>query len=790
MALSQDLIYQFSKLANNNDKQKTESTVNGEYKVINNEEFVRIDGSDIWTPVSSTVTAETGDRVTVLIKNHSATVTGNITSPSARTKDVNNLKDTVDENGNTIKQLDNSIKQQGNSIIQINNNIKQQENTINQFKNTIDQQNNTIQQFDNTIKQYGDNITSMNNTITSQGNQITQMNDTITSQGNTINQQGNIIQQQGNTINQQGNTIQQQGTKLETFDADIKILNSAFEIKDGVLTGLAKIVIDNLTTGTLDAKYANIDFSNIGEAAIKKLFADSGIIKDLIMSDGKVTGELVGVTIKGDLIEGNTIKADKLVIRGEDGLYYKLNVNALGETVASSDEKYQNGLDGSVIVANSIVAEKIAVDDLVAFKATIGGFHIGDHAIYSGVKESIDNTTQGIYLGDDGQIAVGDDSNYIKYYDDNGKRKLEIKASAIKFGTGDRALEETIDNLEDKVNNVNEPEVGTRNLYLGTKDFTGDQWINLEHWLLSENSYNDLTVYKRTGTWQGLGQEVSVKKGEKYVFSFYVRGDENAYVYVYTVDSQADEILNPYLVELGAVTEEFVRYSVKFTATASGTVRPRVENSEDDSWIEICGLKFERGTVATDWSQAPEDIDSNLNNVKTSVLESTSTMVQDTKGFVFKTLENYVTNDGFNEYKQEVSTQYEQTSKYFDFKFNSSSEEMKKINNETNQQFAEFQKYIRFIDGNIILGKQGNEIILKLENDILGFLQNNERVTYLSNNKLYVTNGEFLESLTLGQFGFKPKKNGSLSFGKIRKQTLNNIVGSAIVGTATVSNDQ
>jgi hypothetical protein len=61
-----------------------------------------------------------------------------------------------------------------------------------------------------------------------------------------------------------------------------------------------------------ELKYANIDFSNIGEAAIEKLFSDSGIIGDLVMSDGKVTGTLVGVTIKGDLIEAGTVKADNL----------------------------------------------------------------------------------------------------------------------------------------------------------------------------------------------------------------------------------------------------------------------------------------------------------------------------------------------------------------------------------------------------------------------------------------------------------------------------------------------
>ena len=62
---------------------------------------------------------------------------------------------------------------------------------------------------------------------------------------------------------------------------------------------------------------------------MEKFYSESGLIKNVVVGDQTITGELVGVTIRGDLIEGNTIKADKLVIKGEDGLYYKLNTNGL-----------------------------------------------------------------------------------------------------------------------------------------------------------------------------------------------------------------------------------------------------------------------------------------------------------------------------------------------------------------------------------------------------------------------------------------------------------------------------
>nr|DAW67367.1 MAG TPA: tail protein [Caudoviricetes sp.] len=449
MALSKDLINQFVKLTTP-EQQPTETTVNGTYKKVGNVEYVQIDGSDILTPVESTVTADNDDRVQVLIKNHKAIITGNITSPSARHKDVSTIKDEVDEFGNTIKQMDNTITQQNNSIIQIDNNLKQVNNTILQHDNVINQQGNAILQMNNAIEQQGNDITQIGNKIDQQGDEITSLNNTVTAQGNTINQFDNRITQQDNTITQQGNIITQQGNKINMFDSDIEILNSAFKIKDGVLTGLSEIIVEELETNTLNAKYANIDFTNINYAAIEKVFSESGIIKDLIVSEGKITGELVGVTIKGDLIEGNTIKADKLVVKGEDGLYYKLNMDSLGEPTVSKDEKYQNGLDGSVIIAKSIVAEKVAVDDLVAFGATIGGFNIGTHSIYSGAKTSINNTTRGIYMDDQGQINIGDSNNYLKYFKDtDGNYKLMITAGTIQMGGSGKTVEDEINDIKD-----------------------------------------------------------------------------------------------------------------------------------------------------------------------------------------------------------------------------------------------------------------------------------------------------------------------------------------------------
>lgn len=261
----------------------------------------------------------------------------------------------------------------------------------------------------------------------------------------------------------------------------------------GLTVGNFKAVnadIERLNTKKLDAesakiKFANIDFSNIGKAAMEYFYAQSGLIKDVVVGDQKITGHLIGVTISGDLIEGNTVKAEKLVVLGEDGLYYKLNVNALGEAVASSDAKYQNGLDGSVIIAKSVTAEKVSVKDLVAFGATIGGLNITDGSLYSGVKDSINNTTEGFYVDKNGQLYLGDAEHFLRYYKaKDGTYKLAISAKSVTFGSNqnlEEAWEEAKTSIESKIETVDvEYYLSTSSTSLsgGSWSTTAPTWTN------------------------------------------------------------------------------------------------------------------------------------------------------------------------------------------------------------------------------------------------------------------------------------------------------------------------
>ena len=88
--------------------------------------------------------------------------------------------------------------------------------------------------------------------------------------------------------------------------------------------------------------------------------------------------------------------------------------------------------------------------------------------------------------------------------------------------------------------------------------------------------------------------------------------------------------------------------------------------------------------------------------------------------------------------------------------------------NNTENKFTDISKYIRFVDGAIIIGIEGNPLILRMQNDRISFLENGNEVAYISNRRLYITDAEVITSLTIGNFAFLPRNNGNLSFRKIR----------------------
>lgn len=411
MPLANDLISQFVKVTKDKTVDKSETIVYGtvqESKAPNGLNYVKIDGSELLTPISSTTVVSANDRVTVMVKNHSAVVTGNLTSPSARSKDTVNVLAL-----NAQKARIDTIEA-GN--VTISGKVTANEAAIKRLESdriTATEVAATYATIDNLTAAKGRISALEADHITA-----TEVAATYATIDNLDSERGRIDALESNSIS---------STVVAANYATIESLNAQKGRIDTLET-------EKLSAADIQGLYANIDFSNISKATMGQFYANSGLIQNVVVGDSTITGKLVGVTISGDLIEGNTVKAEKLVIKGTDGLYYKLNTDGV---TTEAQQTNQNSLDGSVIKAKSITASKVSVTDLVAFGATIGGFTLTDSSLYSGVKSAANNTTRGIYLGKDAQAAIGDGTSYIKYYkDSNGNYKLDISADSINLTSG------------------------------------------------------------------------------------------------------------------------------------------------------------------------------------------------------------------------------------------------------------------------------------------------------------------------------------------------------------------
>lgn len=514
--VSYDILSQFAKLVNKDKKTNVETTVYGTIvEDSNGNKYVKIDGTDQLTPYTTmpsvgstedensvkntTVAVDVDDRVSVSIKNHTATVTGNISSPAAKNSEVQEIKqfdilmaDRVQAVEGIIKDLEvedfeaakAKIEELEASNATITGKLTAAEGKIENLEATKIDASIVDAQYANITGQ----LTAVNANISHLEAQKASVEDL-----KAVNANISHLEAVNATVTGKITAAEAEIDKLTADKADVKDLEAQNVEIDNLKAKKADIEDLNAVNAEIEnlgATYANIEFGNITEAAIRKIFAESGIIKELVTGDAIITGELVGVTISGDLIKANTLMAEKLVVRGSDGNYYKLNTDFTALDGVEPVE--EDSIHGSNIIAESITAEKVSVNDLVAFGATIGGFHITSNALYSGVKSTVGNTTQGIYLDSEGQLAVGDNKNFIKYFKDtDGTYKLVVSAGSIILSSSDKNVEDAINEKADRIEMeaaisvasdsikssvIESIEIGGRNLIQNSADLANEDY--------------------------------------------------------------------------------------------------------------------------------------------------------------------------------------------------------------------------------------------------------------------------------------------------------------------------
>lgn len=144
-----------------------------------------------------------------------------------------------------------------------------------------------------------------------------------------------------------------------------------------------------------------------------------------------------------------------------------------------------------------------------------------------------------------------------------------------------------------------------------------------------------------------------------------------------------------------------------------------------------------------------------------------------------KVSETYVSNSAFEHYQKDVSSQFTQTKKDFTWSINQSvtdaKNEMSGQIDSVNGRVDGLKKttdnvnnYMSFDNDGLTLGKSDSAFKTKITNQEWSIQKNGAKVTYINDQTMYITDGQFTQSLKIGNFGFVPRANGSLDFKKIR----------------------
>lgn len=112
-------------------------------------------------------------------------------------------------------------------------------------------------------------------------------------------------------------------------------------------------------------------------------------------------------------------------------------------------------------------------------------------------------------------------------------------------------------------------------------------------------------------------------------------------------------------------------------------------------------------------------------------------------------------------------TELLQTAEGWDFTFSELEQTVTQIGDSVSTEYSERLKYIRFVDGEIWLGRDPDpgqdDFKVVISNERIRFLQNNVEVAYISNQQLFITDARVTTRLEIGDFAFFPRENGNLT---------------------------
>ena len=320
--------------------------------------------------------------------------------------------------------------------------------------------------------------------------------------------------------------------------------------------------------------------------------------------------------------------------------------------------------------------------------------------------------------------------------------------------------------INQKVDNL---QIGGRNLLRNTAFNTFNYWTIISANASIVDGWCEVTI---NDTWSGITQNFKPEKGVDYIISYeaYLVDTEATSAFLECDFGSPDDAL--------AITKTPTNYSKKIpypTGVVANFINFQLASNEIGKKWRIRNIKLEIGNKATDWTPAPEDVDEAINTERTERQSAIETKANE---ITSKVSETYVSNSAFEHYQNTVSTQFTQTKKDFTWSIN---ESVKDAKNEMSGQIASVNgrvdglkqttdnvnNYMSFNNDGLTLGKSDSAFKTEITNQEWSIQKNGAKLTYINDQTMYITDGQFTQSLKVGAFEFVPRANGSLDFKKV-----------------------
>lgn len=120
-----------------------------------------------------------------------------------------------------------------------------------------------------------------------------------------------------------------------------------------------------------------------------------------------------------------------------------------------------------------------------------------------------------------------------------------------------------------------------------------------------------------------------------------------------------------------------------------------------------------------------ERVDESSSQVIQATHQQITDLQQNVNSIILSALENYVETGDFDSYKEEVSTKLSVLTDQLSIDITKVTDRIDKVDGDLQSKYSEITKAFRFTSDGLIIGETGNEILLRLDNDVLQFVRNN-----------------------------------------------------------------